>query len=124
MQCFLIIYLVIVQSHMDTTSSNMGKGVISAPSGNAADKGICLVNEESVNQAATPSVHGEPLAVVPLTVAKPGEPVAPTPACIRNHPAYKGGWKVLQYPRANGTIEKVISFCSQYFLETIIVIKM
>ncbi|KAG2588799.1 hypothetical protein PVAP13_5NG224624 [Panicum virgatum] len=120
---------------MDTTSSNKGKGVMNAIStdGNPVDKQFKLFDGESLNQAPAPTTmpysqsymapapttmpysqsymappntfYGEPLDVAPLTVAKPGEPVDHTPSSILNHNAYKGGWKVLRYPRP-GRVDK------------------
>jgi len=109
---------------MDTTSSNKGKGVMNAIStdGNPVDKQFKLFDGESLNQAPAPTTdvapntfYGEPLDVAPLTVAKPGEPVDHTTSSILNHKAYKGGWKVLRYPRHDGRVDKVIVLCCHIF---------
>jgi len=108
---------------MDTTSSNKGKGVMNAitTDGNPVEKQFKLFDGESLNQAPAPTTdvapntfYGEPLDVAPLTVAKPGEPVDHTPSSILNHKAYKGGWKVLRYPRP-GRVDKVIVHCCHIF---------
>ncbi|KAG2588802.1 hypothetical protein PVAP13_5NG259000 [Panicum virgatum] len=108
---------------MDTTSSNKGKGVMNAitTDGNPVEKQFKLFDGESLNQQAPApttmpysqsymappnTIYGEPLDVAPLTVAKPGEPVDHTPSSILNHKAYKGGWKVLRYPRHDGRVDK------------------
>jgi len=130
LSCYHLYYLLIAQSDMDTTSSNKGKGVMNAIStdGNPVDKQFKLFDGESLNQAPAPTTmpysqsymappntfYGEPLDVAPLTVAKPGEPVDHTPSSILNHKAYKGGWKVLRYPRP-GRVDKVIVHCCHIF---------
>ena len=131
LSCYHLYYLLIAQSDMDTTSSNKGKGVMNAFStdGNPVDKQFKLFDGESLNQAPAPTTmpysqsymappntfYGEPLDVAPLTVAKPGEPVDHTPSSILNHKAYKGGWKVLRYPRHDGRVDKVIVLCCHIF---------
>ena len=127
---------------MDTTSSNKGKGVMNAitTDGNPVEKQFKLFDGESLNQAPAPTTmpysqsymaptmpysqsymappntfYGEPLDVAPLTVAKPGEPVDHTPSSILNHKAYKGGWKVLRYPRPDGIVDKVFPHCCHIF---------
>ncbi|RLN23959.1 uncharacterized protein C2845_PM07G09250 [Panicum miliaceum] len=81
---------------MDTTSSNKGKGAMNAIS----------AGNQSYMVPPNASGYGEPLDVAPLTVAKPGELVDHTPSRILNHKAYKGGWKVLRYPRPDGRVDK------------------
>ena len=131
LSCYHLYYLLIAQSDMDTTSSNKGKGVMNAIStdGNPVEKQFKLFDGESLNQQAPApttmpysqsymappnTFYGEPLDVAPLTVAKPGEPVDHTPSSILNHKAYKGGWKVLRYPRP-GRVDKVIVHCCHIF---------
>ena len=135
MHYFILFYVALLsfifaQSDMGTTSSNKGKGVMNAIStdGNPVDKQFKLFDGESLNQAPAPTTipysqsymappntfYGEPLDVAPLTVAKPGEPVDHTPSSILNHKAYKGGWKVLRYPRP-GRVDKVIVHCFHIF---------
>ncbi|KAG2597678.1 hypothetical protein PVAP13_5KG234200 [Panicum virgatum] len=85
---------------MDTTSSNKGKGVM-----NQAPAPTTMPYSQSY-MAPPNTIYGEPLDVALLTVAKPGEPVDHTPSSILNHKAYKGGWKVLRYPRPDGRVDK------------------
>jgi len=94
---------------MDTTSSNKGKGVM-----NQAPAPTTMPYSQSYI-APPNTIYGEPLDVAPLTVAKPGEPVDHTPSSILNHKAYKGGWKVLRYPRPDGRVDKVIPHCCYIF---------
>jgi hypothetical protein len=56
------------------------------------DKDCRVLEREPTNQTL-------PLIVTPMTAAKPGDPVVATPYWIRNHPAYNGGWRTLQYFR-------------------------
>jgi len=88
---------------MDTTSSNKGKGVM-----NPAPAPTTMPYSQSY--MAPPNTF----YVAPLTVAKPGEPMDHTPSSILNHKAYKGGWKVLRYPRP-GRVDKVIVHCFHIF---------
>ncbi|KAL6841607.1 hypothetical protein ACP4OV_028546 [Aristida adscensionis] len=55
--------------------------------------------------APNPNMSSTPLNIAPLTVALPGERVVPTPARIREHPAYTGGWKTLVFTRDDGKRE-------------------
>ena len=137
MHYFILFYVALLsfifaQSDMGTTSSNKGKGVMNAitTDGNPVEKQFKLFDGESLNQQAPApttmpysqsymappnTIYGEPLDVAPLTVAKPGEPVDHTPSSILNHKAYKGGWKVLRYPRPDGRVDKVIPHCCHFF---------